>query len=135
MVDELPKKVATLQCAALILLKTDSITEILAYAFSMVTLHKLSGDFLRDNFAKHFLPKSEASNLQVATLLKKNVKLAFNSEGYLYCVKTFAEMPMPRIPNCQNNLFSSPKKHDTKILFVFYNLPNLYLSCLSYKCF
>ena len=54
---------------------------------------QLSGNFLRHIFAKHFLTKSQTSNLQVAGLLKiiclTNLELAFNSKGYLHCVKDY----------------------------------------------
>ena len=67
---------------------------------------KLSGNFVRDIFAKHFLRKLQASNLLAATLLEitcltKYMELAFNSKGYLYGVKNYIYirmlMPMPML--------------------------------------
>ena len=56
-------KDANLEFIPAISLKTDSNTEIFEYGFFMVTLFKLSRNFLWDIFAKHFLIKSQASNL------------------------------------------------------------------------
>ena len=103
-------KDANLEFIPVISLKTDSNIEVFAYGFFMVTLFKLSGDFLGDIFAKHFLTKLQASYLQVSTLLEttcltKYIELAFNSKGYSYCVKNYIyirmpmTMPMPRFPN------------------------------------
>ena len=99
-------KDASLEFIPAILLKTDSSTEVFEYGLFMVTLFKLSRNFLRDIFAKHFLTKSQASNLWVATLLEttclaKYIELTFYSKGYLYCVKNYIyiRMPMPRFPS------------------------------------
>ena len=112
-------KDASLEFILAILLKTDSNKDVFAHGFFMVTVFKLSKNFQRYIFAKYFLTKLEASNLQVATLLEitcltKHIELAFNSKGYSYCVKKLylysnadadadanadAEMPMPRFPN------------------------------------
>ena len=104
-------KDASLEFIPGISLKTDSNTEVFTYEFFMVTLFKLWGNFLRDIFAKHFLTKSQAFNLQVATLLeitclRKYIELAFISKGYLYCAKNyiFIRMPMPMpmpMPRCR----------------------------------
>ena len=95
-------KDASLEFIPAISLKTDSNTEVFAYGFFMVALFKLSGNFLGDIFAKHFLTKLQASYLQVSTLLEticltKYIELAFNSKGYSYCVKNYIyiRMPMP----------------------------------------
>ena len=50
--------------------RRDCNTEVFPYGFFKVTIFKLLGNFLRDIFAKHFLTKSQASGLQVATLQK-----------------------------------------------------------------
>ena len=63
-------KGATLEFIPAISLKRDSNTEAFPYGFFTVILFKLLENFLRDIFAKHFLTKSQASNLQVATLLE-----------------------------------------------------------------
>ena len=52
------------------LIKKDSITELFLHGSCAVALFKLLRNFLRHIFAKHFLTKSLASNLQVTTLLK-----------------------------------------------------------------
>ena len=42
-------------------IKKDSITELFLHGSSALVLFKLSKNFLRDSFAKHFLTKSQAS--------------------------------------------------------------------------
>ena len=56
-------KDASLEFIPAISLKRDSNTEVFSYGFFTVTLFKLSENFLRDKFAKHFLTKSQTSNL------------------------------------------------------------------------
>ena len=56
-------KYASLEFIPAISLKRDSNTEIFPYGFFTVTLFKLSENFSQDIFAKHFLTKSQASNL------------------------------------------------------------------------
>ena len=63
-------KDASLEFIPAISLKRDSNTEVFQYEFFTVTLFKLSENFLRHIFAKHFLTKSQASNLEVAILLE-----------------------------------------------------------------
>ena len=119
-------KDTSLEFVPAISLKTNSNTEVFAHGFFMVTLFELLKNFLRDIFAKHFLTKSQASNIQVATLqeitcLAKYTELAFNSKGYSYCVKNciHIRMPMPmpitipRFPNChlQNRVDTIQKSH------------------------
>ena len=113
-------KDASLELIPAISLKADSNTEAFGYGLFMVTLFKLSGNFLGDIFAKHFLTKLQASNPWVTTLLemtclKKQIELGFNPKGYLFmlCKKLYlysnadvdvnanidAEIRMPRFPN------------------------------------
>ena len=96
-------------------LKKYSTTKVFLHVFRAVALSKLSENFLRDIFAKHFLTKlqaSKSSTLLKITLLTKIYRINFNSSGDLYCVKEYsyhsntksdadanAEMPMPRFPN------------------------------------
>ena len=88
-------KDASLGFIPAISLKTNSNTEVFTYGFCMVALFKLWGDFLRDIFAKHFLTKSQASNLSVATSLEtmcltKYIELAFNSKRlFILCKKLY----------------------------------------------
>ena len=75
-------KDASLEFIPAISLKRDFSAEFFPYGFSTVTLLKLLENFLRDIFAKHFLTKSQASNLTVANLmeitcLKKIYKISF----------------------------------------------------------
>ena len=56
-------KDTSLQFIPAISLKRDSNAEVFSCGFFTVTLFKLSENFLRDIFAKHFLTKSQASNL------------------------------------------------------------------------
>ena len=56
-------KDASLEFIPAISLKRDSNAEVFLYGFFTVTLFKLSEDFLRGIFAKHFLTKPLASNL------------------------------------------------------------------------
>ena len=56
-------KVKCLESFPAILLKKDSTTEIFQHGFCKVALFQLSGNFLRDIFAKHYLTMSQASNL------------------------------------------------------------------------
>ena len=63
-------KDASLEFIPAISLKMDSSAEVLPYGFFKVTLLKLSENFLRDIFAKHFLTKSQASNLKVANVME-----------------------------------------------------------------
>ena len=56
-------KDASLEFIPAISLKRESNTEVFSYRFFTITLFKLSENFLRDIFAKHFLTKSQASNL------------------------------------------------------------------------
>ena len=107
-------KDTSLEFIPAISLKKDSNSEVFSYGFFKVTIFKLLENFLRDVFTKHFLTKSQAFNLQVATLqeitcLTKFIEIAFNSKGYLYCVKNYIyigmrmpmSMPMPLpMPRC-----------------------------------
>ena len=75
-------KDASLEFIPAISLKRDSNAEVFLYGFFTITPFKLSENFLRDIFAKHFLTKSQASNLTVANLmeitcLKKIYKISF----------------------------------------------------------
>ena len=63
-------KNASLKFMPAISLKRDSNTEVFPYGFFTVTVFKLPGNVLRDIFAKHFLTKSQASYLKVATLME-----------------------------------------------------------------
>ena len=63
-------KDASLEFIPAISLKRDSNAEAFPHGFFTVTLFKVSENFLRDIFAKHFLTKSQVSNLQVANLME-----------------------------------------------------------------
>ena len=63
-------KDASLEFIAAASSKRDSNTEVFPYGFFTATFLKLLENFLRDIFAKHFLIKSQAFSLQVATLLE-----------------------------------------------------------------
>ena len=75
------------------------------HRFCAVALFKSLKNFLRDIFAKHFLTKSQASNLWFTTLLEIITCLTKIYKLTLYCVKDYIyihmpiRMPMP-IPIC-----------------------------------
>ena len=80
-------------------IKKDSITEIILHWSCAVALFKLSINFLRNIFVKHFLTWSQASNLQVTTLLKitcKRLQLYSHVDSDA-CVNV--DMPIARFPN------------------------------------
>ena len=70
-------KDASLEFISAISLKKDSNTEVFPYGLFTVTLFKLSENFLRDIFAKHFLTKSQAAPLMEITCLTKIYRSSF----------------------------------------------------------
>ena len=64
-------EVVGLESIPLILLKTDSSTEVFLHGFHKIALFKISDYFLQDIFANSFLTKLQgSSNLKVAALMK-----------------------------------------------------------------